>query len=248
MEIARRAVQIHGGAGYIRETGVEKLLRDAMVFPIYEGTSQIQALMAMKDNLLAAVRAPGRFAKETAATRWRALASTSADERRVAGLRLQSQQAITHLVSRLAATKLGELRHHGVGSWSAVMKDWDPKRDFALAMLHAERLTALLTDAAVGEILLEQVRRHPERRELLERFLERAEPRARAHLDRITTTGAGLLTRLAASEPDAAARLTAGAAHPDGGAPRPEAGAARPSSGQPAAAPAAPSPNEARQG
>src|SRR5262249_4536138 len=46
VEIARDAMQVHGGMGYIDETGVHKLLRDALVMPVYEGTSQIQALMA----------------------------------------------------------------------------------------------------------------------------------------------------------------------------------------------------------
>ena len=40
--MARMNLQIHGGSGYMREYGAEKLLRDAMVMPIYEGTSQIQ--------------------------------------------------------------------------------------------------------------------------------------------------------------------------------------------------------------
>jgi alkylation response protein AidB-like acyl-CoA dehydrogenase len=40
--IAYRAVQIHGGAGYVRECRVEQLFRDARVTTIYEGTSEIQ--------------------------------------------------------------------------------------------------------------------------------------------------------------------------------------------------------------
>jgi alkylation response protein AidB-like acyl-CoA dehydrogenase len=44
MEVASLAVQIHGGHGFIRETGVEQLLRDARITPIYEGTNGIQAL------------------------------------------------------------------------------------------------------------------------------------------------------------------------------------------------------------
>jgi hypothetical protein len=44
MEVTSLAVQIHGGAGYIRETGVEQLMRDARIAPIYEGTNGIQAL------------------------------------------------------------------------------------------------------------------------------------------------------------------------------------------------------------
>jgi acyl-CoA dehydrogenase len=43
--VADRAVQIHGGAGYIRGVPVERLYRDARLFRLYEGTSQIQQLI-----------------------------------------------------------------------------------------------------------------------------------------------------------------------------------------------------------
>ena len=83
VEMARRCMQIHGGNGYMTEYGAEKLLRDAMVFPIYEGTSQIQALMAMKDNLMSAVRDPRRFMRKSAQARWR---SVSGKDARAAGI------------------------------------------------------------------------------------------------------------------------------------------------------------------
>ncbi|MEE8333593.1 MAG: acyl-CoA dehydrogenase family protein, partial [Alphaproteobacteria bacterium] len=44
VEIASEAIQIHGGAGYIEETGAAQHLRDARITPIYEGTNGIQAL------------------------------------------------------------------------------------------------------------------------------------------------------------------------------------------------------------
>ncbi|HUO96216.1 MAG TPA: acyl-CoA dehydrogenase C-terminal domain-containing protein [Steroidobacteraceae bacterium] len=44
MENASLAVQVHGGSGFIRETGVEQYLRDAKIACIYEGTNGIQAL------------------------------------------------------------------------------------------------------------------------------------------------------------------------------------------------------------
>jgi alkylation response protein AidB-like acyl-CoA dehydrogenase len=44
MEVTSLAVQVHGGAGFIRETGVEQLMRDARITPIYEGTNGVQAL------------------------------------------------------------------------------------------------------------------------------------------------------------------------------------------------------------
>ena len=43
--VADRAVQVHGGAGYMRGVPVERLYRDARLFRIYEGTSQIQQLV-----------------------------------------------------------------------------------------------------------------------------------------------------------------------------------------------------------
>ena len=44
-EIAAKAVQIHGGYGYIKEYKVERLYRDCRVFTIFEGTSQVQQMV-----------------------------------------------------------------------------------------------------------------------------------------------------------------------------------------------------------
>lgn len=44
VEVASLGVQIHGGAGYIEETGAAQHLRDARIAPIYEGTNGIQAI------------------------------------------------------------------------------------------------------------------------------------------------------------------------------------------------------------
>ena len=52
MEVTTDAVQIFGGYGYIKEYPVEKLMRDAKLFQIYEGTSQIQRLVIAKEIFL----------------------------------------------------------------------------------------------------------------------------------------------------------------------------------------------------
>ncbi len=51
MRVSIDAVQIYGGYGYSREYPVEKLMRDAKVFQIYEGTSQIQRLIIARELL-----------------------------------------------------------------------------------------------------------------------------------------------------------------------------------------------------
>lgn len=55
MQVATDAVQVFGGAGYMKEYPVEKLMRDAKILQIYEGTSQIQRMVIAK-NILAGNR------------------------------------------------------------------------------------------------------------------------------------------------------------------------------------------------
>jgi acyl-CoA dehydrogenase len=52
MEIAVDAVQVYGGYGFIKEYPVEKLMRDAKIMQLYEGTSQIQRLVIAREVLL----------------------------------------------------------------------------------------------------------------------------------------------------------------------------------------------------
>ena len=49
LRAASQCVQIHGGYGYIRETGVERLMRDAKITQIYEGTSEIQRVVIARE-------------------------------------------------------------------------------------------------------------------------------------------------------------------------------------------------------
>jgi len=52
MEVATDAVQVYGGYGFIKEYPVEKIMRDAKIMQLYEGTSQIQRLVIAKETLL----------------------------------------------------------------------------------------------------------------------------------------------------------------------------------------------------
>ncbi len=202
---ARMCMQIMGGLGYIVETGAEKILRDALVIPVYEGTSQIQALMALKDNLQAAMRNPGRFLSEIATARLESLSGAGAVERGEAKLRAHALSAMQTIITRIAADKLGDVKGRPLSEWkSAFMKDWDPGRDFSFGLLHAERLTKLLSWAAIAETLLRQAHDvkgsadYDERLNLALRFVERFEPRAKGVLGEIEATGGSLIGRVLA--------------------------------------------------
>jgi len=68
VEVTRLAMVIHGGHGYIHETGMEQLLRDASIVPLYEGTNGIQALDLVHRKVAADDgQAIGVFARRTRA-------------------------------------------------------------------------------------------------------------------------------------------------------------------------------------
>ena len=52
MEVTVDAVQVYGGYGFIKEYPVEKLMRDAKIMQLYEGTSQIQRLVIAREVLM----------------------------------------------------------------------------------------------------------------------------------------------------------------------------------------------------
>jgi len=63
MEVTTDAVQVYGGYGFMKEYPVEKLMRDAKIMQLYEGTSQIQRLVIARETLL-----PRRVEEPAAAT------------------------------------------------------------------------------------------------------------------------------------------------------------------------------------
>ncbi|EMY81007.1 butyryl-CoA dehydrogenase [Psychroflexus gondwanensis ACAM 44] len=51
MDVTIEAVQVHGGYGYVREYHVERMMRDAKITKIYEGTSEIQKIVISRSIL-----------------------------------------------------------------------------------------------------------------------------------------------------------------------------------------------------
>jgi alkylation response protein AidB-like acyl-CoA dehydrogenase len=82
VEVTSLGVQIHGGHGYIWETGVEQLMRDARITPIYEGTNGIQAM----DLLGRKVLGTGGKSQQAVAARFRRTAERFGEVAEVAGM------------------------------------------------------------------------------------------------------------------------------------------------------------------
>jgi len=198
VEHARMAMQILGGVGYTTEYLPEKLLRDALVLPIYEGTSQIQALMILKDQLMQGLRDPRRFIVKAARANWKRVAEANPLEKQLSKLFAYKYKALQFILLRIARNKLKVTYDLPIGDWTeALFSQWDAKVDFAPGLLHAERLTKILADVTIARVMVKYALRHPERARDAERFLRRADLRCRYWLSEIEEHGAELLADLA---------------------------------------------------
>ncbi len=198
VDLARLSMQVLGGAGYTTEYDAEKLLRDALVLPIYEGTSQIQALMALKDQIGAALANPQKFLSKVAKANVNRLTAKEPLERALSRLYAYKYSAMQTILVRIASKKLRKAKAMPLGHWpDALFSQWDPKLDFAPGLLHAERLCKILVDVEVAHSLVLDAEAAPERRWIAERFMARADRRCRALLAEIEEHGDELLADLA---------------------------------------------------
>ena len=152
--ITRTAVQVHGGYGVVQDYDVERHYRDALILPIYEGTSQIQALMSLKDQARWAAERPWRL--YTGAVSVEATPDVLGDG--VRDLAAEYNRALRYV-----------LRHRG--------------EELAFARLHAERLAAMLAYTRAAEALAAHAPASSRHRRLAERFVTRALPLLRLHGD-----------------------------------------------------------------
>ncbi|HLZ31039.1 MAG TPA: acyl-CoA dehydrogenase family protein [Chloroflexota bacterium] len=182
IRVARLGMQVFGGYGVIKDYDVERFLRDSLILPIYEGTSQIQSLMATKDLLKAIVRNPRSLLIPGGHSPWLASARFDGEMGRLYRGALRSFSAavswlMVDLGRQVGPRRAAQLMRGG----SAELDD----NDLAYVLLSAERLTQMLAHLHIGRLLAQQAQRWPERRPLAERFLRRASDVCRLNTRRI---------------------------------------------------------------
>jgi hypothetical protein len=159
VRVCRVALQIHGGYGVVDEYDVGRYMRDSLITPIYEGTSQIQSLMAVKDLMKWTMQRPATLVRNGPS---RLLADASFDGQ-IGG---DYATARGHVLGalRLLLTRL--VRRKGIGALRSRELSED---DLGPILLHAERITEALAHTHVARVLAERARLVPERRALAER-------------------------------------------------------------------------------
>src|SRR5579872_3828973 len=183
IRVCRIAMQIHGGYGVIKDYDVERLLRDSLILPIYEGTSQIQALMATKDLFKAAMARPSALLGGTVSP---SLAKASFDGE-LGRLYRRARSDVNAAIRTLLYDVIGNSGKDGVLGMlqgRATIRDSDTQ----YVMLHAERLTAMLAHLHAARLLAKQAVQCPERLPLALRVMRRA---ARVASDGVRTIKSG---------------------------------------------------------
>jgi alkylation response protein AidB-like acyl-CoA dehydrogenase len=195
IRVCRMAMQIYGGYGVVKDYDVERIMRDSLILPIYEGTSQIQSLMATKDLLKAALAHPATLVGGTLSP---SLAAASFPGE----LGKLYRRARSDLNASIR-TLLYDLIKRGGGQGLAGMIQGKPaikEQDTQYILLHAERLTAMLAHLHAARLLGEQAQRFPERLLVAERAMRRAAQVASTNASAIKSGDHSALDAIAAWE------------------------------------------------
>lgn len=159
VRVCRLALQVHGGYGVVDEYDVGRYMRDSLITPIYEGTSQIQSLMAVKDLLRWTLRSPASLVRGGPS----ALLARASYEGRVGSDLAAARGQVNGMLRGLVG---GLLRRRGLG----LLRGGDlSDDDLGPILLHAERVTEALAHAHVARALAERARVVPSARPIAER-------------------------------------------------------------------------------
>jgi len=151
VEISRQALQIHGGYGIFESYEVERHFRNSVITAIYEGTSQIQALMALKDQLNWAIAQPKDFLTNRLALK-AAKSKATGPSKKLLAMRDEISSAIQYLIlDTIREKQKGARAAGGSLSWMKLIRQGksafsrEDLKHFSYALLHAERLATMFS-------------------------------------------------------------------------------------------------------
>lgn len=179
---ARTGLQIHGGYGFTKEYRAEWWVRESLILSLYEGTSQIQALMCIKDTMKEIIRTPKRFIDMAFGDRLRRLGTTDPLKRKLLKVKQVYNSAVVSLLMQLVKENFKEaMQDVKPADVLRIIPQLQKKlmqfENISPALLHAERICEMKAYAAMGNCLVRESEIDPSRRWLAERLLNKALPR-----------------------------------------------------------------------
>jgi alkylation response protein AidB-like acyl-CoA dehydrogenase len=182
VDMARVTLQIHGGYGYTKEYRAEWWMRESLILPIYEGTSQIQALMCIKDTLKDVIRKPRQFIEVALGNRLQALRDPDPLRKKLFQARQIINSAIVAIMMRLLKANVRASFSDAKAAdllrmVKILSRDLIKMENISPALLHAERLCEMKALVALADALIKDAAVDQSRRWLAERFLNKSMPR-----------------------------------------------------------------------
>jgi len=150
--IAKNALQIFGGYGVCTEYPVERYLRETLIYPIYEGTSQIQSLMVLKDTMKDVATQSTGFLGSLAGAWAESLVTRDPVKSKLLQARNELNQGIrtilTSIIKDKFKTDIESLKQQKIQDF---LKDFSlqllsRKTDLSFPFLWAERFTRITCD------------------------------------------------------------------------------------------------------
>lgn len=193
--MARDNLQLHGGYGYTKEYRAEWWVRESLILPLYEGTSQIQALMCVKDTLKDVIRQPRKFVEGALGLKVQTLRANDPLRKKLYRAKQLEQRAVIAILLRLvkenARASINEAKSLELKSRDLLRmikmlsRDLIKMENVGPALLNAERICEIKSLVALAECLVWDAEADESRRYLAERFLNRTWPRLNMLKDEI---------------------------------------------------------------
>ena len=176
---ARAAMQVLGGYGFSTEYPAEKWVRESLIYSIYEGTSQIQALMCVKDTFKKLMKEPFRFIESYLKLQYKKINEKDPLKKKMLGIESMIQGSVLKMLIRLVKTNLktsvsDQNKAELFKMARIIVREFKKFDNFRPAMLHAERLCQMKCYAALGQAILEDATIDPGRKKYAERFIHQA--------------------------------------------------------------------------
>jgi len=183
---ARQCLQMHGGYGYTCEYQPEWWLRESLIIPVYEGTSQIQALMCLKDTMKDIMKRPRAFleaALDAKIGKISAMSDRDPLRRRLRRLKQEFNGAMVSIILQLVKTNMrSNMTDVNPMNLRKMLKvitsDLVKFENLRPALLHAERITEIKAAICIAESLLADAKIDSSRNWIAERWLNKAIPKA----------------------------------------------------------------------
>lgn len=180
--LSTKAIQAFGGYGYMKEYDVERIHRDCFGALLYEGTSQIQALMAMKDFMKKVLKNPPKFVQSMMATHPIGnLAERNEFKKTYLNLQYEFHKQFGKLLLACFKNPNSSPLDVVTGFGQMFSKEyWQKAEKLEKVMTHAETLCQALSHLEVIKVLGKQAAKDPARKDLFHRYLLLAKPRLQA--------------------------------------------------------------------